>query len=60
MNDTYENIEQLIEILEKIKMEGNGPLSFPKAIYLISLEIKEIKDNLNLLQNDIIKTKSYP
>jgi hypothetical protein len=51
-SDTYKNIEELIEILEKIKSEGHGALGIPKAIYLIALEIQDIKKELSRLQND--------
>ena len=51
MNETYENIDELIEVLEKIKTEGTGPLSFPKALYLIASEIKEINDRLHILES---------
>jgi hypothetical protein len=46
MKNEYESLEQLIEILEEIKALGEGSFSFPQAIYLLSKEIKKLKDKV--------------
>ena len=43
----YKDLDDLIERLDKIKEEGNGPLSLPKVAYLLVKEIKEIKASLS-------------
>lgn len=43
MNEDYKDLDNLIERLEKIKLDGSGSLSIPKAIYLLALEIKNMK-----------------
>lgn len=48
INQSYNNLESLIEILEKIKTDGQGDLSIPKALYLLSLEIQKIKSENSL------------
>ena len=37
------SLEELIEKLEIIKEEGNGPLNFPKSFYCLAKEIEELK-----------------
>lgn len=46
----YKSIESLIEILEKIKENGYGSMSFPKALYLLTKEIQEMKNRLERLE----------
>lgn len=47
MNESYQDLNELIERLEKIKSDGEGHLSFPKALYILALEIKKIKNELH-------------
>lgn len=42
-DEPYIDIEHLIKLLEKIRDEGSGFISFPKAIYLLALEIRNLK-----------------
>lgn len=39
----YKSLDELIGKLELIRDEGAGTLNFPKALYLLSKEIQEIK-----------------
>lgn len=41
----YENLEDLIKNLEKIKEEGAGALNIPKALYILCLEIQKLKQD---------------
>ncbi len=40
--DEY-NLVELIELLEKIKHQGDGVLNFPKALYCLAKELEKIK-----------------
>ena len=45
MKDDIYELDELIKALENIKNNGDGALSFPKALYCLALEIKKIKEN---------------
>lgn len=51
MNDMFEvpykNVEDLIERLEKIKNDGSGVISLPKSLYILAIEIQNIKNELS-------------
>ncbi len=50
MNDVYKNLEELIEKLEKIRSDGDGQISLPKSIYLLAIELKELKQEIYKLK----------
>jgi len=41
-------LERLIKKLEIIRDEGTGRLNFSEAVYILALEIKEIKRKLEI------------
>ena len=41
--DEY-TLDELIKCLEKIKVEGSGPINFPKAFLCLIKEIQKMKD----------------
>lgn|GEM_PF-4846521 len=45
-NDYYE-LDELMEVLEEIKKNGEGTLNFPKAIYCLAKEIEKIKQQIS-------------
>lgn len=40
------SLDELIEVLNNIYIEGDGPFNMPKAFYTLAKEIKEIKQSL--------------
>lgn len=56
MDKEIYDLDELIEILEDIKNNGEGILNFPKAFYCLAKEIGEIKFYLQCL-NDLIPLK---
>jgi hypothetical protein len=47
MNDDIYTIQELIDVLEKIKQDGDGSINFCKAFYVLALEIKALKEKEN-------------
>jgi len=43
MENNLYSLDELIEVLEEIKKNGDGNLNFPKAFYCIAMELKELK-----------------
>ena len=46
----YNDIKELMQVLEKMKSEGRGTLGIPKALYCILKEIKKINLRLKKLE----------
>ena len=42
--DEYKDLDELIGVIENIKEKGNGPLSYPKALYLLAKELRALKN----------------
>ncbi len=50
-NDLY-TLDQLIKILEKMRDEGEGDINFAKALYTLSLEIRDINRWIDLKSSE--------
>ena len=46
MEDLY-TLDEIIEVLETVRKDGDGYFNIPKAFYCFALEIKSLKEKLN-------------
>ena len=44
MNEEYKSIDELIELLNRLKEQGSGFLSYPKALLLVATEVKRLQE----------------
>jgi len=52
-NKDTDDLQELIAILERIKLDGDGFLNLPKSFYTLALEMDNIQSSIQIITYEI-------